>query len=120
MRGASEWHGADGPLWASDIGAPHALVEALIAGAIELGIPRNDDFNGAQQEGAGYYQLTTRRGLRCSTAVAYLRPARGRAQPLRRDRRARDARARSTAGARTGVIVSPRRPRARGDRRAAK
>ena len=78
VRGASEYHGADGPLWASDIGAPHPLVEAMIAGAGELGIPRNDDFNGATQEGAGYYQLTTRRGRRCSTAVAYLRPARTR------------------------------------------
>ena len=78
VRGASEYHGADGPLWASDIGAPHPLVEAMIAGAGELGIPRNDDFNGATQEGAGYYQLSTRRGRRCSTAVAYLRPARTR------------------------------------------
>ncbi|HSQ81048.1 MAG TPA: choline dehydrogenase [Casimicrobiaceae bacterium] len=78
VRGESEYHGADGPLWASDIGATHPLVEAMIAGAGELGIPRNDDFNGARQEGAGYYQLTTRRGRRCSTAVAYLRPARGR------------------------------------------
>jgi choline dehydrogenase len=78
-RGASEWHGADGPLWASDIETPHPLVEAMIAGAEEIGIPRNDDFNGARQEGAGYYQLTTRRGRRCSTAVAYLRPAHGRA-----------------------------------------
>jgi choline dehydrogenase len=77
-RGASEWHGADGPLWASDISARHELVEAWIAAAAELGIPRNDDFNGATQEGAGYYQLTTRRGFRCSTAVAYLRPARAR------------------------------------------
>ncbi|HEX6138202.1 MAG TPA: choline dehydrogenase [Casimicrobiaceae bacterium] len=79
VRGASEYHGADGPLWASDIGTPHPLVEAMIAGAGELGIARNDDFNGARQEGAGYYQLTTRRGMRCSTASAYLRPARGRA-----------------------------------------
>jgi choline dehydrogenase len=78
VRGASEYHGADGPLWASDIATPHPLVEAMIAGAGELGIPRNDDFNGATQEGAGYYQLTTRKGRRCSTAVAYLRPARGR------------------------------------------
>jgi choline dehydrogenase len=78
-RGASEWHGADGPLWASDIRARHELVEAWITAATELGIPRNADFNGATQEGAGYYQLTTRRGLRCSTAVAYLRPARDRA-----------------------------------------
>ncbi|MBU6484195.1 MAG: choline dehydrogenase [Betaproteobacteria bacterium] len=78
VRGESEYHGAEGPLWSSDIGSPHPLVEAMIAGAGELGIPRNDDFNGARQEGAGYYQLTTREGRRCSTAVAYLRPARGR------------------------------------------
>ncbi len=78
VRGESEYHGADGPLWSSDIGSPHPLVEAMIAGAGELGIPRNDDFNGARQEGAGYYQLTTRGGRRCSTAVAYLRPARNR------------------------------------------
>jgi len=77
-RGANEWHGADGPLWASDIGARHELIEALIEAGGEIGIPRNDDFNGATQEGVGYYQLTTRRGLRCSTATAYLRPARAR------------------------------------------
>ena len=79
VRGASEFHGADGPLWASDIETPHPLIEAMIAGAQEIDIPRNDDFNGRRQEGAGYYQLTTRRGFRCSTAVAYLRPAKGRA-----------------------------------------
>ena len=78
VRGASEWHGADGPLWVSDITAKHELVEALIAAGVEIGVPRNDDFNGATQEGVGYYQLTTRRGFRCSTAVGYLRPARGR------------------------------------------
>jgi choline dehydrogenase len=77
-RGANEWHGADGPQWCSDIGRPHELMEAIIAGARELGVPRNDDFNGARQEGVGYYQLFTRHGLRCSTAVGYLRPARGR------------------------------------------
>jgi len=78
VRGASEWHGADGPLWVSDIGAKHELVEALIAAGTEIGIPRNADFNGATQEGTGYYQLTTRKGFRCSTAVGYLRPVRGR------------------------------------------
>ena len=78
VRGADAFHGADGPLWSSDIDARHPLVDAMIAGAGELGIPRNDDFNGAVQEGAGYYQLTTRHGLRCSTAVAYLRPAKRR------------------------------------------
>jgi choline dehydrogenase len=79
VRGANDFRGIGGPLWASDIEQPHPLVDALIGAANELGIPRNDDFNGATQEGAGYYQLTTRRGWRCSTAVAYLRPAQGRA-----------------------------------------
>ena len=54
------------------------LVDAFIAGAGELGVPRNDDFNGATQEGAGYLHLTTRRRRRCSAAVAYLKPARRR------------------------------------------
>ena len=79
VRGESEYHGSGGPLWASDIIAKHELVEALIAAGGELGIPANPDFNGAMQEGTGYYQLTTRHGFRCSTATAYLRPARARA-----------------------------------------
>ena len=75
-RGASEFHGGDGPLACSDIGETHPLMDAIINGAGELGLPRNDDFNGAQQEGVGYYQLFTRNGWRCSTAVGYLKPAR--------------------------------------------
>jgi choline dehydrogenase len=78
-RGASEYHGADGPQWCSDIEEKHELMEAIIRGANELGIPRNDDFNGATQEGVGYYQLSTRKGWRCSTATAYLKPAMKRA-----------------------------------------
>lgn len=78
-RGRSQYHGADGPLWASDIDELHELMEAIIRGGNELGVPRNDDFNGAQQEGVGYYQLFTKNGWRCSSAVAYLRPARHRA-----------------------------------------
>ncbi|WP_153114747.1 GMC family oxidoreductase [Rhodocyclus tenuis] len=77
-RGSSDYHGAGGPLAVSDIGASHELMEAIIAGAQSLGVARNDDFNGAQQEGVGYFQLTTRRGIRCSSATAYLRPARAR------------------------------------------
>ena len=78
-RGASDLHGADGPISCSDIPGRHELIEAIIAGAGSLGVPRNDDFNGARQEGVGYYQLFTRKGWRSSTAVAYLKPARGRA-----------------------------------------
>jgi choline dehydrogenase-like flavoprotein len=78
-RGAGPYHGGDGPLYVSDVVERSELVEAFIGAAEELGIPRNDDINGAQQEGAGYFPLTVRRGLRCSTAVSYLKPARSRA-----------------------------------------
>lgn len=78
QRGASEYHGGDGPLKVSDIGATHPLIESFIQGAEQIGVPRTDDFNGASQEGAGYYQLTTWKGWRCSTAVGYLKPARSR------------------------------------------
>ncbi len=78
QRGASEYHGADGPLAVSDITTKNTLIESFIDGAGELGVPRTDDFNGAQQEGAGYYQLTTRNGWRWSTAKGYLKPARSR------------------------------------------
>src|SRR5215469_12302618 len=46
--------------------------------AMALGFPRNDDFNGAAQDGVGYHQTTTRNGKRCSTAVGYLKAARSR------------------------------------------
>ena len=78
QRGADEFHGAGGPLCVSDQCEPHELCDAFIAAAAEMGIPRNDDFNGARQEGAGYFQTTSRRGRRCSAAVGYLRPARKR------------------------------------------
>ncbi|HMX11696.1 MAG TPA: choline dehydrogenase [Burkholderiaceae bacterium] len=79
QRGASAVHGAGGPLKVSDIGARHDLIEGFIAGAAQLGVRRCEDFNGGDQEGAGYYQLTTWKGWRCSSATAYLKPARRRA-----------------------------------------
>lgn len=79
QRGSSALHGGDGPLKVSYIADRHPLIDAFIAGAGETGVPRNDDFNGAWQEGAGYYQLTTSKGWRCSTATGYLVPARRRA-----------------------------------------
>jgi len=78
-RGASAWHGAGGPLAVSDPPDRHELCDAFIASATALGVPRNDDFNGATQEGAGYYQATARHGRRCSAATGYLRPAEKRA-----------------------------------------
>jgi choline dehydrogenase len=72
--GMGNWHSTGGPLGVSDI-ERHELCDAFIASAEALGIPRNDDFNGEQQEGTGYYQATVRNGRRSSTAVEYLRPA---------------------------------------------
>ncbi len=62
----------------SELSHADPLSAAFIEAAAETGIPRNADFNGATQEGAGFFQTTTRYGRRASTAVAYLRPARNR------------------------------------------
>jgi choline dehydrogenase len=78
VRGASEFHSTGGPLCVSDTSEHHPICEAFIAGAMELGYERNDDFNGAKQDGVGYHQTTTRNGKRCSTAVGYLHPVRNR------------------------------------------
>jgi choline dehydrogenase len=78
QRGADDFHGIGGPLPVSDLSHADPLSAAFIAAAAESGLPVNPDFNGASQEGAGFFQTTTRRGRRASTAVAYLRPARGR------------------------------------------
>ncbi|MEO5494474.1 MAG: GMC family oxidoreductase N-terminal domain-containing protein [Sphingomonas sp.] len=77
-RGASEYHGADGPLHVSDQVNPHpGSVEFVEAGA-SLQIPRNDDFNGARQEGVGLYQVTQSGGERWTAARGYVDPARDR------------------------------------------
>jgi choline dehydrogenase len=78
QRGADDFHGVGGPLPVSDLGHPDPLSAAFIAAASESGLPLNPDFNGASQEGAGFFQTTTRRGRRASTAVSYLRTAQGR------------------------------------------
>ncbi len=77
-RGADDLHGAGGPLAVRDVSEGHPLCEAFIEACEQAGLPRNDDFNGPTQEGAGYFQLTTRNGRRWSTARGYLKPARKR------------------------------------------
>jgi len=77
-RGSDELHGVGGHLKVSDVCEPHPLCEAFIEAAKASGFPRNDDFNGPTQEGAGYFQLTSRNGRRWSTAVGYLKEARRR------------------------------------------
>ncbi len=71
-RGASAFHGADGPLHVEDRRFTHELSTAWVASARQSGLAPNDDFNGASQLGAGVYQATTHRGRRWSTAEAFL------------------------------------------------
>jgi choline dehydrogenase len=74
-RGASEWHGAGGPLPVSDQRSGNAITPAFVEAGVEAGLERNEDFNGAEQDGVGMYQVTQRGGMRASAAVAYLHPA---------------------------------------------
>ena len=78
--GADEWRGRGGPLFVSDgRRGLHPLVENYIAACGQAGLAHNRDFNGAEQEGAGTYQMTIRGARRNSAARAFLRPAMGRA-----------------------------------------
>ncbi|MFT3777469.1 MAG: GMC family oxidoreductase N-terminal domain-containing protein [Ottowia sp.] len=72
-RGADAYHGTGGPIRVSDQPQRHELADAFIEAAAQRGHPRREDFNGEQQEGAGYFQLTTRNGMRCSSAAGFLR-----------------------------------------------
>jgi choline dehydrogenase len=73
-RGASDFHGAGGPLAVSEPRARSKMCQAFLEAVDALGLPRNDDFNDGEQDGFGWYQLTQRDGRRASTAVAYLHP----------------------------------------------
>ena len=74
-NGPNAFHGAEGPLFVSNLSSTHPICDAFITAAEQAGIPRNADFNGSTQEGAGYFQLTLRNGVRSSAATAYLEPA---------------------------------------------
>ena len=71
-RGADAWHGADGPLTVSDLRFRNPFSQRFVQAALEAGHRLNADFNGADQEGIGFYQVTQRDGRRCSVARAYL------------------------------------------------
>lgn len=77
-RGADDFHGTEGPLSVSDMRLSRPICDAWVEAAQAAGYPFNPDYNGASQEGVGYFQLTTRNGRRCSSAVAFLNPARSR------------------------------------------
>ena len=76
-RGASRWHGIDGPLRVSNQRAPNPGSKAFVESAAALQLPRNPDFNGEHQEGFGLYQVTQKDGERWSAARAYVEPLRG-------------------------------------------
>ena len=77
-RGADAFHGNQGPLSVSDMRIQRPIADAWVAAAQAAGYPFNSDYNGAEQEGVGFFQLTSKKGRRCSAAVAYLNPARPR------------------------------------------
>ena len=77
-HGPNGFHGGDGLLAVTDIIDRNATNDAMIAAFEQYGLPRNDDFNGDQQEGTGLYHVTMKGGKRCSTAAAFLNPARKR------------------------------------------
>ena len=77
-RGADAFHGTDGELSVSNMRLQRPICDAWVAAATDAGYPFNPDYNGETQEGVGYFQLTARKGRRCSSAVAFLKPARKR------------------------------------------
>ena len=76
QRGADEFHGDEGALGVEDARWVNPLADAFLDATTEVGIPRTSDFCRRDVAGAGYYQMTTWKGRRCSTATAYLKPAR--------------------------------------------
>lgn len=74
QRGASEFHGVDGELSVTDFITPAAVSQRFVDACVAMGYDYNPDFNGAQQEGAGPYQLTVKNGKRHSAAAAFLLP----------------------------------------------
>ena len=76
---ADGYRGGDGELTVSRSRQSWKIVDAWVEAARSAGFPFNPDYNGASQEGVGYFQLTARNGLRCSSAKAFLKPARSRA-----------------------------------------
>ncbi len=79
VLGGNDFHGDSGELTVSPLRHHNLLSQVFIDAALAAGHARNDDFNGASQEGFGYYAVTQRNGARCSAAVAFLRPALARA-----------------------------------------
>lgn len=74
-RGESEYHGVGGPLAVSEGRSNNPMCAAFVEAATQAGFPVNEDFNGATQDGFGFFQVTQRDGRRCSAATGFLHPA---------------------------------------------
>ena len=117
-RGANEFHGVGGPLHVSDQPHRSELADRLVEAAIQAGLPPIEDFNDGRQEGAGYFQSTTGKRRRWSTAMAYVRPARNRSNLVVRTN-AQATRIITENGCATGITYmnggAPRTAHARGE-----
>ena len=78
VRGADEFHGAGGEWRVEEMRLTWEILDAFREAAAEVGIPKTDDFNRGDNEGVGYFQVNQRRGVRVSTAKAFLKPVRHR------------------------------------------
>ncbi len=101
--GSNEFRGDSGPLSVSRMPFYRPICDAWVKAAEASGYKFNDDYNGSQQEGVGYFQITTRNGRRCSAAVAYLNPVKSRAN-LKIITRAQATRLNLTDGKATGLF----------------
>lgn len=106
-RGADAFHGDQGPLSVSNMRIQRPITDAWVAAAQAAGYPFNPDYNGAKQEGVGFFQLTARNGRRCSSAVAYLNPVKSR-ENLTIITHAQAEKIEITEGRATGVTYSDR------------
>ena len=99
-----DMRGRDGPLSVSPSRLSREVTDRWVDAAVTAGFKKNSDYNGADQEGAGYFQMTMKGGRRCSTAVAYLNPARSRSN-LRIFTNAQAERLTMQDGTVTGVVM---------------
>ena len=101
-RGGDELHGTGGELRVEGVRVNWEILDAWREAAAQVGIPKTDDYNAGNYEGSAYFDVTQRRGLRWSTATAFLKPARGRAN-LRIETGAHTNKVRVAGGRATGV-----------------
>ncbi|MBE0693700.1 MAG: GMC family oxidoreductase N-terminal domain-containing protein, partial [Aquamicrobium sp.] len=99
----NEWHGRDGPLFVSDLRTHNPFHDRILEAARQTGLPVTDDFNGAEQEGVGIYQVTQKDGERWSAARAYLFPHMGKRANLHVETHAQVARILVEDGRAVGV-----------------